>query len=338
MPIYLAAVGPKNLALTGEIADGWLAIFFDPDSGNGEIDRIRTAARPPAGTRRRSPSPCRHPQRWATPSRRRPTQIRPHAALYLGGMGSRKTNFYHRIATSMGYGAEADEVQDRFLARDYAGAAAAVPLEFLTRTCLLGDESTIADRLRALAAGGVTGVDVGVSGQDRNRAAETLRVVRRAADQAGVLGCSQVTWLDAIILGIVEGLTEFLPVSSTGHLTIAEKLLGLPVDDPSVTAFTAVIQVGAILAVVIYFWADIVRLLVAWGRGLFNPERRTDPDYRMAWLVIIGSIPIVVVGFLARDLISGPLRSLWVVAVALIVWGFVMLLAEWVARQDRGET
>jgi len=146
-----------------------------------------------------------------------------------------------------------------------------------------------------------------------------------------------VTWLDAIILGIVEGLTEFLPVSSTGHLTIAEKLLGLPVDDPSITAFTAVIQIGAILAVVIYFWADIVRLLVAWARGLFNPARRSDPDYRMAWLVIIGSIPIVVVGFLARDLISGPLRSLWVVAVALIAWGFVMLLAEWMARQDRGE-
>ena len=112
-----------------------------------------------------------------------------------------------------------------------------------------------------------------------------------------------MTWLDAIILGIVEGLTEFLPVSSTGHLTIVRELLGLPIDDPSITAFTAVIQVGAIVAVVIYFWSDIVRLLVAWWRGLFNTERRTDPDYRMAWLVIIGSIPIVVVGFLARDLI-----------------------------------
>ncbi len=146
-----------------------------------------------------------------------------------------------------------------------------------------------------------------------------------------------MTWLDAIILGIVEGLTEFLPVSSTGHLTVVSKLLGLPIDDPSITAFTAVIQVGAIVAVLIYFWSDIVRLLVAWWRGLFDKERRTDPDYRMAWLVIIGSIPIVVVGFLARDLVSGPLRSLWVVATALIVWGFVMLLAEWVARQDRHE-
>ena len=146
-----------------------------------------------------------------------------------------------------------------------------------------------------------------------------------------------MTWLEAIILGIVEGLTEFLPVSSTGHLTITEKLLGLPVDDRSITAFTAVIQIGAILAVVIYFWSDIARLFLALIRGLFNAERRADPDYRMAWLVIIGSLPIVVVGFLAQDLIAGPLRSLWVVAFALIVWGFVMLLAEYVARQDRGE-
>jgi undecaprenyl-diphosphatase len=146
-----------------------------------------------------------------------------------------------------------------------------------------------------------------------------------------------MTWFDALILGIVEGLTEFLPVSSTGHLTITEKLLGLPVDDRSVTAFTAVIQVGAIVAVIIYFWSDIVRLLTAWVRGLFRAEHRTDPDYRMAWLVILGSLPIVVVGFLARDLISGPLRSLWVVAIALIAWGFVMLYAEYVARLDRHE-
>jgi F420-dependent oxidoreductase-like protein len=188
VPIYLAAVGPKNLALTGEIADGWLAIFFDPDSGNGEIDRIHAAAtaagRDPAAIAISVQTPAAVGDTVAEAAE----LIRPHAALYLGGMGSRKTNFYHRIATSMGYGAQADQVQDRFLARDYAGAAAAVPLEFLSRTCLLGDESTIADRLRALAAGGVSGVDVGVSGQDKERAAETLQVVRRAADQAGVLG------------------------------------------------------------------------------------------------------------------------------------------------------
>ena len=146
-----------------------------------------------------------------------------------------------------------------------------------------------------------------------------------------------MTILQAIILGIVEGLTEFLPVSSTGHLTIAAKMMGLSIDDPSVTAFTAVIQVGAIFAVVIYFWTEIVLLVRAWARGLFNADRRTDPDYRLAWLVLIGSLPIVVVGFLARDIVSGPLRSLWVVAFALIIWGGVMLLAEAVAKQDRGE-
>jgi len=146
-----------------------------------------------------------------------------------------------------------------------------------------------------------------------------------------------VTILQAIILGIVEGLTEFLPVSSTGHLTIAAKMMGLSIDDPSVTAFTAVIQVGAIFAVVIYFWTEIVLLVRAWARGLFNADRRTDPDDRLAWLVLIGSLPIVVVGYLGRDIVSGPLRSLWVVAFALIIWGGVMLLAEAVAKQDRGE-
>jgi undecaprenyl-diphosphatase len=144
--------------------------------------------------------------------------------------------------------------------------------------------------------------------------------------------------LQSIVLGIVEGLTEFLPVSSTGHLTIASELMGLNIADPAITAYTAVIQVGAIVAVLIYFWRDLIRLLTAWFRGLFTPGLRTDPDYRMAWLVIIGSIPIVIVGFLGRDLIKGPFRSLWVVAGALIVWGVVMLYAEKVAKQNRPES
>ncbi|WP_270888001.1 undecaprenyl-diphosphate phosphatase [Pedococcus sp. 5OH_020] len=137
-----------------------------------------------------------------------------------------------------------------------------------------------------------------------------------------------LTYLDALVLGIVEGLTEFLPVSSTGHLTITEKILGLTVDDPGVTAYTAVIQLGAILATLLYFWRDIVRLLTAWGRGLARSQARADHDYQLAWAVIVGSIPVGVVGFLAKDLISGPLRSLWVVAAALIVWSGAMWLAE----------
>ena len=144
-------------------------------------------------------------------------------------------------------------------------------------------------------------------------------------------------YFQAVVLGIVEGLTEFLPVSSTGHLTVAEQLLGLQVDDPAVTAYTAVIQMGAILAAVLYFWADIWRIAKAWTTGLVKPELRGTFDHRMGWYVIIGTIPIGVVGFLAKDLITGPLRSLWVVAFALILWSGVMLFAEKRARQTREE-
>jgi undecaprenyl-diphosphatase len=139
---------------------------------------------------------------------------------------------------------------------------------------------------------------------------------------------ADLSYLDAIILGIVEGLTEYLPVSSTGHLTIAEKLLGLEVNDPAVTAYTAFIQIGAIAATLIYFFKDFVRFALAWFRGLRNAEARLDPDYGLAWAVIIGSIPVGLVGFFARDVISGPLRSLWVVAVALVVWSIVIVVAE----------
>ena len=143
--------------------------------------------------------------------------------------------------------------------------------------------------------------------------------------------------VQAVILGVVEGITEFLPISSTGHLTITEKLLGLRLDDPGVTAFTAVIQVGAILAVVLYFRADIVRLVAAWVAGLVHREARTEFDYRMAWFVIVGSIPIGVVGFAAKDVVSGSLRNLWVVAAALIVWSAVLIYAERVGTRSRGE-
>ncbi|SFC48671.1 undecaprenyl-diphosphatase [Nocardioides terrae] len=146
-----------------------------------------------------------------------------------------------------------------------------------------------------------------------------------------------MNYLEAVILGVVEGLTEFLPVSSTGHLTIAEKVLGLPIDDDGITAFTAVIQMGAIAAVIVYFFKDIVRIVTSWFRGLVRPELRGKLDYRMGWYVIVGSIPIGVVGLLAKDVISGPLRSLWWVGGALVVWSGVMVLAERLGRQDRSE-
>lgn len=144
-------------------------------------------------------------------------------------------------------------------------------------------------------------------------------------------------FIEAIVLGIVEGLTEFLPVSSTGHLTIVEKLLGLPIDDPAVTAFTVVIQMGAILAVVWYFRRDIWNITRAWITGVIRPEVRGTFDYRMGWYVIVGSVPIVVVGLLGDSLITGALRNLWFVAWALILWSVVMVAAERVGKQERGE-
>jgi undecaprenyl-diphosphatase len=146
-----------------------------------------------------------------------------------------------------------------------------------------------------------------------------------------------ISVLDAAILGVVEGLTEFLPVSSTGHLKITEGLLGIPVDDPAVVGFTAVIQVGAIAAVLVYFFGDIKRITAAWVRGLFHREERADRDYRFAWWVIFATLPIVVVGIAAQELIKGPLASLWIVAGSLIVGSAVMWVAERVGTQRRGE-
>ena len=105
-----------------------------------------------------------------------------------------------------------------------------------------------------------------------------------------------MNYFDAIILGIVEGLTEFLPISSTGHLTIAEQILGLQIDDPAVTGFTAVIQMGAIAAVILYFARDIGRIIRTWVRGLVKPEWRGHRDFRMGWYVILGTIPVGIVG------------------------------------------
>lgn len=141
----------------------------------------------------------------------------------------------------------------------------------------------------------------------------------------------------AVVLGIVEGLTEFLPVSSTGHLTITEKLVGLPVGSAAVTGYTAVIQIGAIVAVLIYFARDIRRIAAGWGRGLFVGESRAGEEYRFGWLVILGSTPIVVVGLTAKSVVEGPLRSLWVVAAGLIAWSAVMWWAERHPSQKKQE-
>jgi len=142
---------------------------------------------------------------------------------------------------------------------------------------------------------------------------------------------------EAIVLGIIEGLTEFLPVSSTGHLTIAEKLFGHSINSPDITAFTAVIQVGAIAATLVYFRQDIWRIIIAWLRGLFSASARQQADYRFGWAIIIGTIPIAIVGLLFKDQIETNLRSLWYIAAALLVWSGVMWAADRAASQRRHE-
>ncbi|GAA2274291.1 undecaprenyl-diphosphate phosphatase [Actinomadura luteofluorescens] len=141
----------------------------------------------------------------------------------------------------------------------------------------------------------------------------------------------------AIVLGIVEGLTEFLPVSSTGHLKITEGLMDIPVDDKAVVGFTAVIQVGAIAAVLVYFFSDIVRIVKAWGVGIARPSERYHHDYKFAWWVIYATIPVVIVGVAAKPLIEGPLASLWVVAGSLIGGSAVMFAADRLGTHKRGE-
>lgn len=139
---------------------------------------------------------------------------------------------------------------------------------------------------------------------------------------------SDLSWWESILLGVVEGITEYLPVSSTGHLTITENFLGLPIDDHGVVAFTAIIQIGAIIAAIIYFWGDIWRIITAWFRGLFNREARKDLDYVFGWGIIFGSVPIAVVGLLFKDFIEVGLRSMYYVAGGLIIWSLVLWLAD----------
>jgi undecaprenyl-diphosphatase len=141
----------------------------------------------------------------------------------------------------------------------------------------------------------------------------------------------------AVLLGAVEGFTEFLPVSSTGHLTILENLLGYDINNADITAFTAIIQSGAVLATVIFLRQDIWRIITGWLRGVRHGEHRDGRDYRFGWAVILGSIPIGIVGLLFQDTIETTLRSLWFVAGALIVWSAVMFFADRAATQIRHE-
>ena len=187
IPVYLAAIGPKNLELTGEIADGWLPVFYSPEHAAEHIERIK-AGRAKAGKTDLegfdvAPTvplvvgddvqACADPIRW-------------YASLYIGGMGSKEQNFYNRLARRMGFEQAADEVQAKYLAKDYAGAAAAVPFEFIDATSLIGPKERIAERMTAFAESGVTTLSVAAAFGDLKTRTEILRTAVEAAELAGL--------------------------------------------------------------------------------------------------------------------------------------------------------
>jgi undecaprenyl-diphosphatase len=142
-----------------------------------------------------------------------------------------------------------------------------------------------------------------------------------------------VGFLNAVILGIVQGLTEFLPISSSAHIRIVGELLGMGKDPGA--AFTAIIQIGTEAAVVVYFWHDIVRIISTWFKSLFNRLLRGDPDAKLGWYIIFGSIPIVVLGVLFQTQIETVLRSLWVISATMIVFGILLGIADHVGAKRR---
>ncbi|MFD1948737.1 undecaprenyl-diphosphate phosphatase [Nocardioides aestuarii] len=138
--------------------------------------------------------------------------------------------------------------------------------------------------------------------------------------------------LKAVVLGTLQGLTEFLPISSSAHLRIFPELFGW--GDPG-AAFTAVIQIGTELAVLIYFRKDIWRIASAWVRSLYRPELRGHLDSRMGWFIIVGSLPIVVLGVLLKDIIEQDFRNLWIIGVTLIALGIVLGIADRVGANEK---
>jgi len=186
IPIYLASIGPKNLELTGEIADGWLAIFFSPEHA-GELMKPLLAGREKAGKTMEGfdvvPTvpvvPGKDVEECAN-------FVRPYSALYIGGMGSRDKNFYNQLATRMGYEDAAIEIQERYMAKDYAGAAAAVPLEFIDAVSLIGPPDRIANRLLAFADAGVTELSIASFAGTLQERVGTLQIMKDALKSSGL--------------------------------------------------------------------------------------------------------------------------------------------------------
>ena len=141
-----------------------------------------------------------------------------------------------------------------------------------------------------------------------------------------------VDFLRAVFLGLVQGLTEFLPISSSAHLAIIPQVIGW--DDPG-AAFTAVIQIGTEVAVLLYFWRDIWTIGSGWLRGVFSRDARQEREWPMGWFIIIGSMPIVLLGVALKDVIESDFRSLWLIGGTLVVFGVVLGVADRVGGASR---
>jgi F420-dependent oxidoreductase-like protein len=186
IPIYLAAVGPRNVELAGEIADGWLALFFSPEHAGELSARLDKGLAASGRDRGGFDVVATVPLVVGDDVRACAEPVRAYAALYVGGMGSREQNFYNALAARMGYEREAAEIQDRYLRRDYEGAAAAVPFSFIDETSLIGPKERIAERLHAYAEAGVTTLTVATHAPTLEERVAAVRTAAEALDAAGL--------------------------------------------------------------------------------------------------------------------------------------------------------
>jgi undecaprenyl-diphosphatase len=145
-----------------------------------------------------------------------------------------------------------------------------------------------------------------------------------------------LSFLEAVLLGLIQGLTEFLPISSSAHVQIAQQLMGeSDLTRPELTAFIATIQLGTEIAVVAYFAKDIKKIALSWLGWVIRPASKMSPDTKLGWLIIIGTIPVVVLGIALRDFIENDVRSLWVIAFTLIGFGLILGVADLVGKKTK---
>lgn len=186
IPMYLAAIGPKNLELTGELFDGWLAIFYSPEYAPELLSHIEAGRQKAGKTMAGFDVVPTVPVVFGDDLEACAMPVRAYSALYVGGMGSRDKNFYNRLATQMGYGEAAIEIQNKYLAKDQMGAMAAVPLDFIDKTSLIGPPARVQDRLHAYADAGVTTLTVATYAGSLDERINTLRTMAEVVEAAGL--------------------------------------------------------------------------------------------------------------------------------------------------------